>query len=182
MSSRPVLVLLTVTFVLVAGCASTSSESTTPTAKTTEIDTTTHATETTTMQPTRTTQTTRTTTATESPCSRAQVGVSGPRNYSSPPQNLSAESVKRAALEYEAAYVYNYLAQYDRLENIGLSSSTADKRATIRNRSRGGVFVRVTHPYSYEYSNGAVDDSTYATYFVTTGSICRVDGSRITVA
>lgn len=98
------------------------------------------------------------------------------QTYPNPPANLTTETAKQVALEYEVALFQN------ELQNEHSFVDASDAR--VVNRSSGGIYiVTVIHYGEEEYNAGEgwgcqID----ATYFVNTTTIRRIGGTDITAS
>lgn len=100
------------------------------------------------------------------------------------------EEAKERALTAEEEYLTEQFQNASCLTNWGTYPTTANKRATIVERSADGVYVEVVHPFSYtteqtEAEGGSrereeADGGSNALYLVTASSIERVRGDSVT--
>ncbi|PSP90219.1 hypothetical protein BRC90_01895 [Halobacteriales archaeon QS_4_69_34] len=165
-----------------AGCTGTTSTSDGTTATTTEATTTapttTTDTPTTTIEEPTTTEeltTTSDTTATHTrpPTSNGTIAAAS---------NVSKDEAKERSLAAEAEYLTRQFQNATCLSAWDFGG-TVKKRATVTNRTADGVYVEVTHPYTYSKEFGrtdmVADVGTNALYVVTAESSRRVRGDNV---
>jgi hypothetical protein len=103
--------------------------------------------------------------------------VPPPREYPAPPETLTNETARDAALAHEEAYVHNRLRTkgYRYFAVPGWMSASA----TVLNRSDRGAYVRVEMPYTYAQGDAVADASVEAVYVVSTDAVRRVNGTGL---
>lgn len=104
-----------------------------------------------------------------------------PATSPDPPATLTDAAAAEVALAAEAASLYRRLNASLDPDDFGLSATTAQAAATVLNRSDGGVYVRVRHPYSWNADGQHADGLSEAVYFVTTERVDRRRGTDVSV-
>ena len=89
------------------------------------------------------------------------------------------EEAKERAIGAEEEFLTAQLQNSSCLTNWGVSETTASTRATVTKRTADGVYVEVTHAYSYSTENVEADGASIAVYVVTADSIQRDRGDSI---
>lgn len=105
--------------------------------------------------------------------------LAGCIEVSSDEPDVSDEAAKERALSAEKTYLTRQLQDAPCPENWGTRPTTASRRATVVNRTTEGVYVEVTHPYSYSTGSEEADGATEATYLVTDDGIERERGDHV---
>lgn len=107
-------------------------------------------------------------------------GTPEPREFPSPPAELTPETAKQTALNYEAAYVDRRLVNSS-VDDFGTFGGASFPEASIVNETDSGYYIDVQMPYYYEQGEMDTDTFTRARYFVSTGTINRINGSNVAV-
>jgi hypothetical protein len=92
--------------------------------------------------------------------------------------NLTRSEAKRLALDSEEEFIRSRLENATNLTGYGLVGITMTENATIVNRSDGGYYVFVVHPYSWSTERAHGDVASEATYFVTAEGATRIRGDQ----
>ena len=93
--------------------------------------------------------------------------------------NVSDEAAEERALSAETRYLTRQLEDASCLETWGTRPTTASRRATVVDRTAHGVYVEVTHPYSYSTESVEADGASEATYLVTDDGTARKRGDHV---
>lgn len=100
--------------------------------------------------------------------------------YPGPPADLTNESAKAVALDYEEAYVHNRLRNASEVDSFGVRDGVVvSVEAAVLNESDGGVYVRVQMPYWWGNEDVDSDGGTNAVYFVSEETVERVRGDEV---
>lgn len=100
--------------------------------------------------------------------------------YPDPPDELTSESAKAVALDYEEAYVHNRLRMASELTYFSVREGyVMSVESEVLNESDGGVYVRVQMPYSTGTEDSTGDGGTNAVYFVSEETVERVRGDEV---
>jgi hypothetical protein len=93
---------------------------------------------------------------------------------------VPTDDAKERALSAEEDYITRQFENASCVEGWSLTSFVGvEEAATVTNRTADGVYVAVTHPYSYSTEQVEADVGSDARYFVTADTIERVDGTEV---
>lgn len=98
--------------------------------------------------------------------------------YPEPPDRLTNDSAKRAAYQYETAYLDHRLGTAGEVQSYSLGSTVAGPERTVVGRNETSVYVRIRHSYGYSMRSADGDGLTNATYLVNESAIVVVERQR----
>jgi hypothetical protein len=91
----------------------------------------------------------------------------------------SGLDARERALDAEEAHLSNGFENASCVESWGTSSPVVEEESSVVNRTDGGVYVEVRHPYFYGTNSTEEDGASEAVYRVTAENETRVSGDRV---
>lgn len=93
---------------------------------------------------------------------------------------VSNDEAKDRALAAEEAYITEQLENASCVQSWSLRSFVGiEEEATTLNETATGIYVEVSHPYSYATNTTEADVGTEARYFVTANMTDRLAGTTV---
>jgi len=91
----------------------------------------------------------------------------------------SGLTARERALDAEEQYLSTGFENASCVESWGTSSPVVEAESSVVNRTDGGVYVEVRHPYFYGTESDEADGASEAVYRVTAENETRVSGDRV---